>query len=125
MVDLVVRRKALVEKSDYLQGVEWVFNKFINATGTIRDSDLLKYTDTLIFVPKGTYAIVGHHTTNNVCALRVHRYNESGSWIEQITAGNTDAGNKDALYYEFTITDDCYIRISIVKTFEGVLKKVS
>lgn len=104
----------------YLNNVIWVEDRFINASGVIDGSGLLKYSRNAITVQSGSYLLVGTITEDTPINFRIHQYDASDEWVGQIAVKQVIAGS---VAFQFTVPQDMRIRLSIAKSFTGTLIK--
>lgn len=118
-----VRRRMMLYsgKTDYLKDVEWVKNKYISASGTIGDSVLLKYTES-IRLPAGAYVFAGTIEPQGSVNTRIHAYDAEDKWIRQLTL--LDIPSDSSFSKEITVPNGVYaIRISTGITVKATLTK--
>lgn len=94
-----------------LDGVIYVDNKYLDASGVEHESSNYHYTD-YIPVKSGKHILYIDRGASGV-ALRVHGYNASKVWTSQIAINNEAVTGEYGI--EFVVTSESYIRISTDK----------
>lgn len=110
-----------VSRYDYLSGIEWEEEKYIDASGTVGGNGYLHYTVDAICLPQGTYLLYGIQTANTTLNYRIHEYDSDDNWVKQTGAKGFGKGYVALI---INVSDaQSYLRFSIASTFSGALIK--